>query len=169
MLTDYDLHLLTEGTHLRSYEKLGAHVIEVDGVRGTNFALWAPNAKEVSVIGDFNGWKPGAHTMHALRDTGFWELFIPGVGQGALYKFWIASQYAGYTVDKADPYGFAAETRPHTASRVWEIDGYEWHDQEWMEQRQGRNGLDAAMSIYEVHLGSWMRGPQENNRWLGQF
>ncbi len=164
LLTDFDLYLFAEGKHHRSYEKMGAHVREVDGVKGVQFAVWAPNARQVSVMGDFNGWDPAPHVMEP-RAAGVWERFIPGVGPGALYKYRVKSQYNDYQADKADPYGFAAEIRPNTASKVWEL-WHEWQDQEWMETRARRNALDAPISTYEVHLGSWARVPEEGNRWL---
>jgi len=165
-LTEYDLHLLLEGTHLRAWEKLGAHLGSCSGETGTWFAVWAPNAESVSVVGDFNGWKEGAHPLTTRNRDGIWEGFVPGVGQGALYKYAIRSKYAGYQVEKADPFGFAAEIRPQTASMVWDLGGYSWADARWMATRNDRNSLHAPMSVYEVHLGSWMRLPEEDNRWL---
>jgi 1,4-alpha-glucan branching enzyme len=165
-LSDYDLHLLGEGNHYRIYEKLGAHVIDRDGTMGTHFAVWAPNAHYISVIGDFNGWRPGAHPLRCRGPSGVWEGFIPGIGPGALYKYAIESRVDGYKVDKADPYGFAAEIRPHTASKVWKLSDYTWNDGSWLADRKRRQSLDAPMSIYEVHLGSWRRVPEEGNRWL---
>jgi 1,4-alpha-glucan branching enzyme len=165
-LTDYDLHLLSEGTHYRAYDKLGAHVRREGRRVGTQFAVWAPNARAVSVVGDFNGWRWGAHPLRCLGSSGFWEGFVPGAGPGALYKFAIESQYRGYRVEKADPYAFSAELRPQTASRVWELDGYAWGDAEWMASRATSNPLREPIVIYEVHLGSWMRAPEEGNRWL---
>jgi 1,4-alpha-glucan branching enzyme len=165
-LSDFDLHLLMEGTHYRSYEKLGAHRAELDGSIGTAFAVWAPHAREVSVVGDFNGWDPKASPMRPRGHGGVWERFIPGVGPGAQYKYAIVSQEDEYEVDKADPYGFAAEIRPQTASKVWDLSGYHWRDQDWMAWRQGTNSLGAPISIYEVHLGSWMRVAEEGDRWL---
>ncbi|HUI24675.1 MAG TPA: 1,4-alpha-glucan branching protein GlgB [Candidatus Kryptonia bacterium] len=166
-LTDYDLHLLAEGTHFRSYEKLGAHLVDVDGQRGTRFAVWAPNAARVSVIGDFNGWNAERHPM-ALRhqEAGIWECFIPGVGVGALYKYAIVSKHAGYRADKSDPYAFASELRPRTASIVWDLAGYDWGDQGWMQARRAANPIEMPAAVYEVHLGSWMRAPDAGNRWL---
>src|SRR5579884_3938060 len=137
-LTDFDIYLLSEGTHYRTYEKLGAHLAENKGVLGTHFAVWAPNAREVSVIGDFNGWRPGLHTMRPCGTSGIWETFIPGVGNGTLYKYAITSQYNDYRVTKADPYAFAAEIRPQTASKVWDLEGYTWKDHEWMAHRGAR-------------------------------
>ncbi|HEV2200253.1 MAG TPA: 1,4-alpha-glucan branching protein GlgB [Bryobacteraceae bacterium] len=165
-LTDYDLFLFGEGTHLRAYEKLGAHPGEMDGVRGIHFAVWAPNAERVSVIGEHNGWDPHVHAMQPRAESGMWETFIPDIGTGALYKYHIESRQSGYQVDKADPYGFAAEVRPHTASRVWDLTAYSWGDGEWMANRARRNSLDSPISIYEVHLASWRRVPEEGNRSL---
>ncbi len=165
-LTDYDLYLLAEGKHHRLYDKLGAHVVERDGQRGTHFAVWAPNARQVSVIGDFNGWRAGANPMQRRGLGGFWACFIPDVGIGALYKYAIVSNFHGYQVDKADPVGFAAETRPQTASKVWDLAGYAWGDGDWLARRGRANAVDAPISIYEVHLGSWMRVPEAGNRWL---
>ncbi len=165
-LSDFDLHLLLEGSHHRSYEKLGAHLREIDGRRGVQFAVWAPNAREVSVIGDFNGWQPGESRLSVHPGAGVWEGFFPEIGPGALYKYHIVSQYNDYSADKADPYGFAAEIRPHTASKVWDLGGYPWGDGGWIESRSRNQALDAPVSIYEVHLASWARVPAEGNRWL---
>ena len=163
-LGDLDVHLLGEGTHYRSYEKLGAHPTEEDGVAGCRFAVWAPNALKVSVIGEFNSWKAGAHPMRLREGSGFWEIFIPEVGPGMAYKYAIASRYGDYHVDKADPYAFATEPRPKTASVVADLSAYAWDDGEWLKHRAGNNAVGAPISIYEVHLGSWMRG--DGNRWL---
>ncbi len=165
-LTDFDVHLFAEGRFFRSYQKLGAHCGERDQTSGVQFAVWAPNAERVSVVGDFNGWNTDANPMQARPGVGVWETFIPGLGQGALYKYRVFSRYDGYKADKADPYGFAAEIRPQTASKVWDLSGYQWGDQQWMDSRQKTNGLEAPISTYEVHLGSWARVPEENNRWL---
>jgi 1,4-alpha-glucan branching enzyme len=164
-LSEFDLYLLVEGTHYRAYEKLGAHLMERDGRRGVHFAVWAPNAKLVSVIGDFNDWNPQASSMRPSA-AGVWEGFVPDMGQGAIYKYHIESRYSDYKVDKADPFGFAAEIRPQTASRVWNLEDYSWHDDSWMASRASKNALASPISIYEVHLGSWRRVPEEGNRWL---
>jgi 1,4-alpha-glucan branching enzyme len=165
-LTDYDLYLLGEGNHHHLYEKLGAHVIDHDGAKGTHFAVWAPNAREVCVIGDFNDWQPRQHYLNSRGSSGIWEGFIPQVGPGTLYKYAITSQYNDHRAEKADPCGFAAEIRPQTASKVWDIDRYQWNDHDWMTKRGQAHAIDAAISIYELHLGSWRRVPGEGNRWL---
>jgi len=165
-LTDYDLHLWMEGSHHRAWEKMGAHLAEVKGEKGTRFAVWAPNARRVSVVGDFNEWKEGAHSLSTRGDSGIWEGFIPHVKQGDLYKYAVESQHNGYKVQKADPFGFACEIRPQTASVVWDLSGYDWQDGEWMAHRKEKNALNSPVSIYEVHLGSWMRVAEEENRWL---
>ena len=165
-LTDFDLHLLREGTHLRAWERLGAHPIERDGVLGTHFAVWAPNAREVAVIGDFNAWRHGAFWLSPTGDSGIWQGFVPGVGPGALYKYSLLSNVTGERIEKADPYGFAAEIRPRTASKVWELQGHEWGDRAWMKSRGGSQAIDRPISIYELHLGSWRRVPEQGNRWL---
>src|SRR5436190_90123 len=164
-LTDYDRYLLGEGKHDRIYDKLGAHLHTQDGVRGTHFAVWAPNAREVSVIGDFNGWTPGAWFLHG-SNSGVWTGFIPNVLEGSLYKFAITSNHNNYRIEKADPCGFAAEIRPRTASKVWDLSRYSWNDADWMTRRKHANALDAPIAIYEVHLGSWRRNPDQGNRWL---
>ena len=165
LLTDHDLYLFNEGSHLKLYERLGSHTRVVDGTEGTNFAVWAPDAEKVYVMGAFNGWNKTSHPLYPRGQSGIWEGFVPQVGQGDAYKYHVESRYHGYKVDKADPFAFHAETPPHTASIVWNLD-YEWHDQEWMKSRAERNSLHAPMSIYEVHLGSWRRIPEDNNRSL---
>jgi 1,4-alpha-glucan branching enzyme len=164
-LTDFDRYLWSEGSHFRAYEKLGAHLTERNGVQGTHFAVWAPNAREVTVIGDFNGWRPGADHLHPVGQTGIWAGFVPGVGQGAVYKYHIVSHHNGYRVDKADPYAFATELRPRTGSVVWDLAGYEWGDSDWLARRGQAQALSAPIAIYEVHLASWRRNP-DGNRWL---
>lgn len=156
LLTPEDLHLFNEGTHNQLYRRLGAHDRSVDGASGVNFAVWAPNARAVSVIGDFNGWDGAANALAPVAASGIWQTFVPGVSSGALYKYRIVSQQRGYTVDKTDPFGFFTEIPPRTASIVWDLD-YEWGDAEWMRSREPRNALSAPISIYEVHIGSWMR------------
>jgi 1,4-alpha-glucan branching enzyme len=165
-LTDYDIYLFREGAHFRLYDKLGAHVRTVRGEKGACFAVWAPNAERVSVIGEFNGWDPAAHPLKVREDgSGIWEGFVPGVEPGAAYKYHVVSRYNGYRVDKGDPFAFYWEASPRTASRVWDL-AYEWGDGEWMALRPKRNALGRPISIYEVHLGSWRRVPGEGNRCL---
>ena len=166
VLSDYDVHLLAEGTHLDAYERLGAHLAERDGVAGVEFAVWAPNARGVSVVGDFNSWGQEANPLEQLSGAGIWEGFVPGITAGERYKFSVLQADGPWRSEKADPYAFYAELRPRTASIVWDLDGYEWGDDEWMASRGPHNALDAPISIYEVHLGSWARSPEESNRWL---
>jgi 1,4-alpha-glucan branching enzyme len=166
VLTDFDLHLLGEGTHFRNYEKLGAHVREHQGFRGVHFAVWAPNALRMSVIGNFNHWDGRRHPLRSCGPTGMWEIFIPDLVQGEVYKFEIKSRHHGYLVEKADPYGFHAELRPKTASIVWDVTKFAWGDDQWMADRAKLQGLDAPISVYEVHLGSWRRKVEEGNRFL---
>ena len=167
MLTDHDIYLFREGTHVRAYEKLGAHPVSAaEGSRGTHFAVWAPNAAAVSVVGDFNGWSPASHRLEPRLDSsGIWSGFIDGVRPGSLYKYHIVSRNGGYTVNKADPYAFFAEKPPRTASVVWDL-SYEWGDGEWMKNRWRPNSQDAPWSVYELHLGSWRRVPEDHNRYL---
>jgi 1,4-alpha-glucan branching enzyme len=163
LLTAEDLHLFNEGTHYRIYEKMGAHLTSADGEQGTCFSVWAPNAREVSVIGSFNHWTPGVHRLFPRGNSGIWEGFIPGAAKGALYKFHIASRHHGHVGDKADPFGILHEKPPRTASVIWDLD-YQWSDGDWMAKRGAKNSLRAPISIYEMHLGSWMRVPEEHNR-----
>jgi 1,4-alpha-glucan branching enzyme len=162
-LSEQDLYLFNEGRNCRAYEKLGCHLTTVGGEAGASFGVWAPNALEVTVIGSFNGWNPRSHPLRARGSSGIWEGFVPGVTKGSIYKFHIVSRHNGHIVDKADPFGVLQETPPRTASVVWDLE-YQWSDGEWMRQRHARNSLQAPISIYEVHLGSWMRA--ENNRSL---
>ncbi|MCP8311357.1 MAG: 1,4-alpha-glucan branching protein GlgB [Candidatus Methylarchaceae archaeon HK02M1] len=166
LLTDHDINLFQEGRHSKLYEKLGSHILEVDGVKGTYFAVWAPNADQVYVIGDFNTWKPKKHPLklHDYR-SGIWEGFIPGVGKGSLYKYHIISKRNDYSVDKGDPFAFYWEVPPKTASMVWELN-YSWQDMDWMRERCKHNSLDSPIIVYEIHLGSWRRVPKEGDRWL---
>jgi len=163
LLTDDDLYLFNEGSHFRLYKKLGAHPVSRGGLEGTYFAVWAPNARRVSVIGDFNGWDKKRNPLRLRGESGVWEGFIPGVGKGALYKYHIDSRYNRYHVDKADPFAFYTERPPSTASIVWTTD-YTWNDAQWLAERGRRNALDAPMSIYEVHVGSWKRKQKQGNR-----
>ncbi|HPW18458.1 MAG TPA: 1,4-alpha-glucan branching protein GlgB [Candidatus Aminicenantes bacterium] len=164
LLTDGDIYLFKEGSHFRLWDKLGAHLRAVDGRDGVQFAVWAPNASAVSVIGDFNGWDAGRHPLAPRWDgSGIWEGFVPGLPKGALYKYAVASRLDGSRAEKADPLGFFHEAPPRSASIVWDLD-YRWLDGDWMAERGRRNSLDAPISIYEVHLGSWRRVPGEGNR-----
>jgi len=165
VLTDFDLHLIRQGTHYKTYEKLGARVMTVNNIKGTHFAVWAPNAINVSVIGTFNNWNGEYHPMKLLGDSGIWELFIPGIGEGELYKYEIITRDREI-FEKADPYAFCTEIVPKTASVVYDIEQYQWHDEEWMTKRPTVNTLETPVSIYEVHLGSWMRVPEEGDRFL---
>ncbi len=166
LITDHDTYFFKEGTHYRLYEKLGSHIIKSNEVTGTYFAVWAPNAERVSVIGDFNGWDPEDSPLGVRWDgSGIFEGFIPGVGKGTRYKYHIESKFNKYKVDKGDPFSFYWEVPPKTASIVWDLD-YEWKDAEWMSKRYKHNSLNAPMAIYEVHLGSWRRVPEENSRFL---
>jgi len=160
-----DRHLWNEGTNTRAYRTLGAHPTTIDGVEGTSFAVWAPNAERVSLIGDFNGWDKERHPLRALEGSGIWQGFLPGVKHGAVYKYHLRSQERGYSVDKADPFGFMQETAPGTQSIVWDL-SYAWGDEAWMRSRRERNALQSPISIYEVHLGSWRRVPEDRNRSL---
>ena len=164
-LTDFDLHLLEEGTHYRSYEKLGAHRVIQDGAGGTAIVVWAPNAREVSVIGPFNDGDAAANPLHPRGRAGLWEGFVPGIGPGDSYQYAVIDA-AGRRVDKADPYAFATDLRPDTSSRVCDLASFRWGDAEWLANRRRTNALGAPISIYEVHLGSWMRVPEDGGRWL---
>ena len=166
LLTEHDIYLFREGTHGRAYEKLGAHLLPAspDVPAGTHFAVWAPNAAAVSLIGDFNGWDSQAHPLAPRADSsGIWEAFVPGIGRGTLYKYHIISEQQGYTVAKSDPFAFYCETPPRTASVVWDL-AYRWGDDAWRERRATTDALTAPWSIYELHLGSFRRVPGEDNR-----
>src|SRR5437870_621044 len=165
LFTRDDAYLFNEGSHFRLYEKLGAHILNTRGEAGTYFSVWAPDAAEVSVLGDFNGWNRTSHPLSPTGQSGIWHGFVPGILKGALYKYHIASRFHGYRVDKADPFAFYNEIPPKTGSLVWDLD-YKWADGEWMARRRGHNALDAPLSIYEAHLGSWRRVPEEGNRSL---
>lgn len=165
LLTQDDLYLFNEGTHYRLYDKLGAHPLIVDGASGTYFAVWAPNAAEVSVMGEFNRWDKASHALRPRGDSGIWEGFISGVGPGTVYKYHINSRYQGYQVDKTDPLAFHNEVPPRTASIVWDLSS-NWGDEQWMATRHTHNVLTAPLAIYEMHIGSWMRMPEEGHRHL---
>lgn len=163
LLSDDDLYLFNEGRHNRLYLKLGAHLLPDHDPPGTYFAVWAPDATQVSVTGDFNRWQKTRHPLRQRAQSGLWEGFIPGVAKGALYKYYIVSKYRGYRVDKADPFAFLLEGPPRTASIVWDLD-YAWGDGDWMAGQVRHNALDGPMAIYEMHLGSWRRVPEEGDR-----
>jgi 1,4-alpha-glucan branching enzyme len=165
LLTDEDLYFFNEGSHYKLYDKLGAHPLKVNDFAGVYFAVWAPNAREVHVIGDFNGWNHASHPLRCRGISGIWEGFVPGLGEGTLYKYFIVSNVNGYSVGKADPFAFYSETPPKTASVVRDL-RYRWRDKEWIQERLRFNSLEAPISIYEVHLGSWRRVPEEANRSL---
>lgn len=164
-ITEDDVFLFNEGSHFRLYEKLGSHIMSSEGREGVHFAVWAPDAEKVSVTGDFNGWDRAVHPLRPRGESGIWEGFIPGLGQGALYKYRIRSRHNGYEVDKGDPFAFLYEIPPKTASVAWDLN-YGWEDHEWMAQRAERNQSSAPISVYELHMGSWMRVPAEGNRSL---
>ncbi|MBN2495066.1 MAG: 1,4-alpha-glucan branching protein GlgB [Deltaproteobacteria bacterium] len=164
-LGDVDLHLAGEGRHLRLYEKMGAHLRTVDGVDGVSFSVWAPNARRVSLIGNFNNWDGRLYPMRLMGASGIWELFVPGLGRGELYKYEIMT-HDGRLRIKSDPFAFAMELRPKTGSVIWGLPRHDWGDGDWMAERARRDLRHGPMSIYEVHLGSWMRSPDEGNRWL---
>jgi 1,4-alpha-glucan branching enzyme len=165
VITDFDEYLFGQGTHYRTYEKMGAHVLTLDGVPGVHFAVWAPNASRVSVVGDFNRWDGRHHPLQNRGASGLWELFVPGLQVGDLYKFEVRGKN-GYLANKSDPYAFGSEVRPNSASRVCDVRRYQWRDGEWMERRRHTAWLEQPMSVYEVHLGSWRRVGDQGNRWL---
>ncbi|GAB4415567.1 MAG: 1,4-alpha-glucan branching protein GlgB [Sideroxydans sp.] len=162
-ITDHDLYLFSQGKLEQAYRMLGAHHMEWQGVWGVRFAVWAPNAERVSVVGDFNGWDGRVHPMRSLGSSGVWELFVPDIGTGEFYKFEIRNRHTGALLTKTDPYGFSFEMRPGTASRVTALDGYAWGDAAWMERRAAHDWQHAPMNIYELHVGSWRR------HWDGSF
>jgi 1,4-alpha-glucan branching enzyme len=159
-VSDFDMHLFSEGKHWHAYRFFGSHVHEADGIGGVRFAVWAPNAERVSVVGDFNGWDGRAHPMRSHGSNGIWELFIPDIGPGSFYKFEIRNRQQGDVFYKSDPYGQQFEVRPKTAAVVTNNQPYAWKDAKWLEKRQKWDWLHSPMSIYEVHLGSWQRGPE---------
>jgi 1,4-alpha-glucan branching enzyme len=162
--TDFDEYLLAEGTHIRMYEKLGAHLEVSQGRPGVHFAVWAPNALRVSVIGDFNSWDGRRHPMRFHSNSGIWDIFMPQLPEGSIYKYEIKTRYLNYTVNKTDPVGFFSEMRPKTASIVWDLDKYDWQDSVWMKHRRELRSLNRPINVYEVHLGSWRR--KSGNEWL---
>ncbi|MDD2852669.1 MAG: 1,4-alpha-glucan branching protein GlgB, partial [Desulfuromonadaceae bacterium] len=166
MLTEQDIYLFKEGTHSQLYNEFGCHLAECNGVAGAHFSVWAPNAERISAIGDWNDWDNETHPL-SLRsdDSGIWEGFVPGVMHGQAYKYFIVSRLGGYQVEKADPFAFCAETAPQTGSRAWSFT-YDWDDAAWMTARRDANALDAPISIYEMHPGSWRRVTEEDNRFL---
>ena len=162
LFTDFDIDLFKAGKHFRLYEKLGAHLLSLDGVKGVYFAVWAPSAHSVSVVGDFNFWTDGEHQLEVRWDSsGIWEGFIPNIDKGTTYKYKIKSNNGGISTEKADPFAFYCEKPPHTASVVWDLD-YQWKDKKWMKTRQKYTDLDKPYSVYEVHLGSWKRHTAED-------
>jgi 1,4-alpha-glucan branching enzyme len=163
LLSEQDLYLFNEGSNYRIHEKMGSHLVTYNGQAGAVFSVWAPNARSVSVVGSFNSWNSKSDQLQLRGSSGIWEGFIPRAARGALYKFHIESRTHGYSVDKADPVGFLHEKPPRTASVIWDLD-YEWQDRDWMANRAGRNSLRAPQSVYEVHLGSWMRVSEEHDR-----
>ena len=165
LLSEDDIYLFNEGSHFKLHEKLGSHPMTVEGKPGVYFAVWAPGAERVAVMGSFNGWSSGNHRLKPRGDSGIWEGFIPGIGKGDLYKYSVMSRNRGHVGEKADPFGVHHETPPKTASIVWDLD-YDWGDNQWMRERGTKNRLDAPIAIYEVHAGSWMRVPEEDNRFL---
>ncbi|MEO8745287.1 MAG: 1,4-alpha-glucan branching protein GlgB [Candidatus Dormiibacterota bacterium] len=163
LLSPFDLHLFNEGTHSHLFDKMGAHLSSEP--QGASFGVWAPNADSVSVIGDFNGWDKTANGLFPREQSGIWEGFIPGIKHGALYKYHVHSRVTRAGADKADPFAAFAEAPPRQASIVWDL-GYDWGDQGWMSNRHVNNSRGAPWAVYEMHLGSWMRVPEEENRWL---
>ena len=166
-LSDLDIYLFKEGKHTKLYEKLGAHTMQYEGSPGVYFAVWAPNAHSVSVRGDFNDYAADTHPLQLRADdSGIWEGFIENVEQGLTYKYHIISKYDNIIHDKSDPFAFFSEKPSKSASRIWNIDGYDWQDERWMKARHNVNVQDAPISVYEMHNGSWKRKVEEDNRYL---
>ncbi|MBI5406833.1 MAG: 1,4-alpha-glucan branching protein GlgB [Nitrospirae bacterium] len=165
IMSQYDLHLFAEGKNYFVYQKMGVHPMSVNNIRGVYFAVWAPNARRVSLVGDFNGWDGRRHPMRVLGGSGVWELFIPGLSEGEVYKYELKTT-DGLVLLKSDPYGYLYEMRPKSASIVYNLEHYQWSDTKWMSDRQGKDPLHSPVSIYEVHLGSWRRSPEEGSRFL---
>ena len=166
LLSDFDLHLMGEGTHYQKYEKMGAHLAIIEGIAGTQFGVWAPNAMRVSVVGDFNHWDGRTHPMRNRGPSGVWELFVPGLAEGAIYKYEIRPSSGGLPLLKSDPYGFRSELRPKTGSVVARLDRHRWSDWAWIEYRAEQDWFTSPVSTYELHLGSWRRVVEEGGRWL---
>lgn len=166
LLSEFDLYLMGEGRHYDTYQKLGAHIRTVDGITGVHFGVWAPSARRVSVVGDFNGWDGRVHVMRTRGSSGIWELFIPGLAEGAIYKYEVIGPAGTMLPLKADPYAFHSELRPNTGSVVARLDQHEWKDSDWIAQRPAKDWLTLPISVYEVHLGSWRRIQEEHDRWL---
>ena len=165
LFTEFDINLFKSGKHYRLYEKMGSHVLELDGVMGTYFAVWAPNASQVRVIGHFNGWNKSSHGLFPRWDhSGIWEGWIPNIGKGEVYKYAIETPH-GEILEKGDPCALFWELPPNTASIVWDT-WYEWEDKSWMKERANKNSLASPFSVYEVHLGSWRRDPNDTERRL---
>ena len=159
-LTEYDTFLFHQGTNCKAYEMLGAHITEEDGQQGVRFSVWAPNAKSVSVVGEFNNWDTRVNEMSRIEDGEIWKIFIPGIKEGDIYKYAIMPQHGGPHIMKADPYGYYCEVPPATASRVFDMNHYQWQDQEWQEKKQRTQSYGQPMLTYEVHLGSWRRNAE---------
>ena len=167
LLSELDIYLFKQGTHAKLYNKLGSHPMKHNGKEGVYFALWAPNAASVSVRGDFNDYHCESHPLRLREDeSGIWEGFIEGVEQGLTYKYHIVSKFHNIVHNKSDPFGFYAEMPPKSASRVWSLENYEWGDSAWMASRYRHNAHDAPISVYEMHVGSWRRKVEEENRFL---
>ena len=164
LISDYDLYLLGQGKHWKAYEKLGAHPCTIDGEEGVNFAVWAPNADEVSVIGDFNGWDPRANFMWKHQENGVWETFIPGAKAGMFYKFYLRNGERAF--EKCDPYAFGCECPPQNACRIIDLEQYTWKDADWVEDRASFDWQSRPVSIYEVHPGSWQTPNSGTSPWL---
>ncbi len=165
-LSDFDLHLMAEGRHYDTYEKLGAHIKNVNGISGVNFAVWAPSARRVSLVADFNSWDGRTHPMRPRGSSGIWELFVPGIGEGTIYKYEITGPAGNLLPLKSDPYAFRSELRPNTGSVVADLTNYQWSDRTWLAAREKRNWFNSPISVYEVHLGSWRHVPEDKDRWL---
>ena len=161
-LSEFDRYLFHQGTHYRAFQFMGAHVTEEDGQSGVRFTVWAPKAQRVSVVGEFNHWDGRSHVMERLADSGLWSVFIPQLVQGTIYKYEVITP-VGHRQLKADPFGFYAEVKPQTASRVYDLQGFEWHDEEYLQERKLRVSYEEPMNIYEMHFGSWRRTSKDED------